>query len=352
MVPDDRLSAVLASAVGRTDYVRRSPFGVGGTGGHKEWLHFCVLAPGLDLLVNFSLSDDVRAGAPRGAEHARLTVLVHDREWDGDVDTFAADEVRVAAGRIDLAFGDATCRFRDGAYRVCARLRERPVALEFAARPATLPALAPNIPLTDGPPLHWVVVPRLLATGQVCVDGRTIAFTDALTYHDHNWGHFLWGQDMAWEWGFSLPADASVPWSLAFVRLTNRARTHALAQGLFLWKGHRQHRVYRERGVRMDSDPAFLRPARVPKIPRVMALLSPDLPTDVPRTVGMVAHGDGDELRCRFEAADLAQVVIPSEAGVSVTIINEVRGTLAVEGIVGGERVGFTGRAIFEFLGA
>jgi hypothetical protein len=343
---------LLARAVARTDYVRCSPFGVGGVGGHKEWLHFCVLAPGLDLLVNFSLSDDVRAGASRGAEHARLTVLVHDREWDGDVDTFSADDVRVAAGRIDLAFGDETCEFRDGAYHVRAWLRERPVAVEFVARPATEPALAPNIPLSDGPPLHWVVVPRLLATGRATVGGRTVEFTDALAYHDHNWGHFLWGQDMAWEWGFSLPADPAVPWSLAFVRLTNRARTHALAQGLFLWKRHRQHRVYRERGVAMHPDRTFLRPARVPKIPRVMALLSPDLPTDVPRAVDMVATGDGDELRCRFDAVDLAQVVIPSEAGVGVTVINEVRGTLAVDGSVGGERVAFTGRAIFELLGA
>src|SRR5262249_36705713 len=150
---------------------------------------------------------------------------------------------------IDVGFGGNRCVFRDGAYHLHAALRGRPITLELVARPVVWPALAPNIPLPDGPPLHWVVVPRLVATGRGTVAGRTHAFTDVLAYHDHNWGHFLWGQDMSWEWGFALPSDATVPWSLVFVRLTNRARTHALAQGMFLWHGRRQRRVFREHDV-------------------------------------------------------------------------------------------------------
>ncbi len=343
---------VVGQAVERTDYVRRSPFAFGGPGGHKEWLHFCVLAPGLDLLVNFSLSDDVRAGAHPGSEHARVTLLLRDESWDGDVETFSTSEVAVRRRGVDLALGGNRCLFRDGAYRLAVTLQDRPVSLELVARPVTLPALAPNIPLPDGPPLHWAVVPRLCASGRVTVAGRTHTFTDALAYHDHNWGHFLWGQDMSWEWGFALPDRSDVPWSLAFVRLTNRGRTHLLAQGLFLWHGRRQRLVFREHDVVMRVDRAYLRPTRVFKIPRIMALLSPDLPTDVPRSAEMEAHRQDDWVRCRFDAADLAQVVIPSEAGVGVTIINEVCGRMRVGGVIGGECLSWEGRGFFEFLNA
>jgi hypothetical protein len=88
------------------------------------------------------------------------------------------------------------------------------------------------------------------------------------------------------------------------------------------------------------------------KLPRVMALLSPDAVADVPRWVEMHARGDGDELCYRFEADDVAQVVIPSETDLGVTIINEVTGTSSLRGTIRGESIAVDGRAICEFLGS
>jgi len=66
----------------------------------------------------------------------------------------------------------------------------------------------------------------------------------------------------------------------------------------------------------------------------------------------MTAEADGDVLAWRFDAADGVQVVLPSDTDLGVTIINEVAGRLALEGVVGGERVTMDGRAVCEFLGA
>jgi hypothetical protein len=70
----------LAREARRLDYFRRSPAAMGGPGGHKEWHHFCILGPNVDLLVNFSFSDDTRPAAEPGAELARLTVLARDAD--------------------------------------------------------------------------------------------------------------------------------------------------------------------------------------------------------------------------------------------------------------------------------
>ncbi len=337
-------------AIARTDYTRRSPFSVGGRGGHKEWHHFCVPGPDINLVVNFSLSDDVRPEAAPGAELARVAILVRHETWDGDVDTFSSDEVRAGGGRIDLAFGENQLRFENGAYHVSVSLRQRPITVDLTFSPLTLPSIAPNIPLPDGLPLRWVIVPRLRATGHVTLDGRTFHLTDVLAYHDHNWGHFLWGHAFAWMWGFSLPIDANVPWSLSFVRLTNRTRTRALAQGLFVWKHAWSDRVFRDHDIEMRTDIGHLRPSRTFRIPRVMAMLSPETPTDVPRWVEIRAQADGDSLLYRFEADELAQVVIPSETDLSVTIINEVTGRSSVHGQIRGETIAIEGRAVCEFL--
>lgn len=346
--------AAIAHAVRRRDHFRRSPFSIGGRGGHKEWHHFCIQGPDVDLLVNFSASDDVRPAAQPGTELPRVTCLVRDgRVWDGDVESFAAHDAAIAPGDIDVVMGENRLRFVDGRYHIDVALADRPVSAHVELEPRVLPAMAPNIPLPDGPPLHWVIVPRLTVTsGWVTVAGRRRELTGGLAYHDHNWGHFLWGHAFAWTWGFALPADPAVPWSVAFVRLTNRRRTRALAQGLFLWRDAVAPRVFREDDLQVRTSLDHLRTDRVLKIPRVMGLVSPDAVADIPRWVEFRAAVGRDVVELRFDASDVVQVVIPSETDASVTIINEVAGDAAVRGRVDGVPIGFGGRAVCEFLGS
>src|SRR5207342_625444 len=118
--------------------------------------------------------------------------------------------------------------FADGAFRIHVELCDRPIRVDLVLLPVTRPALVHNIAMLEGPPLHWPVTPRLLATGIATVAGRTHRLDREPSYHDHNWGPFRWGHDISWEWGFALPPDPECPWTLTFVRLTNRGRTNAL----------------------------------------------------------------------------------------------------------------------------
>ncbi len=338
-------------ALAGADWLRRSPFLHGGAQGHKEWWHFAAYAPGLDVLVNFSLVDDSRAGAPPGQEFARVTVLVRHGRWDGDVERIDAAQVEAPGGGLSMRFGPHTAEFRDGCYHLRVALSGRPIAVDLVLRPEVLPSVAHNIPLDAGPPLHWLVVPRCRAQGTVTLDGVVHTLTDAPAYHDHNWGHFDWGRDFAWEWGFGLPPQGDNPWSMVFVRLSDRAHTLARMQALFLWRGAWQHRVLRGAEVTITRE-GLLRPQRVLKVPRTMALVAPSPATDVPARLIVEARGRGDVVRCVFTAHDLAQVVIPNDHNPGNTIINEVGGEVSVEGVVRGERVQMDGRAVFEFLGA
>jgi len=329
----------------------RGPSGFPGLPGRKEWFHFCIQDEGAELLVNFSLCDALVPGDRRRPEVARLTVLARDGAFTGDVDVFDASETRTRPGAIDLEFGGNRLAYRDGRYAISLRMRDRPIEAELVLRPLVVPTLAPNIPLPDGPPLQWAIVPRLVADGWMRVDGRERRFAGALAYHDHNWGRFLWGHRFSWIWGFCLPLDPAVPWTVVFVRLANRLRTRALAQGLFLWRREEAFRIFRERDLAFALDLALLRPGRVAKVPAVMAIVAPERATDVPRSVDIHAAGDGDELRVRFDLEDLAQVVIPSETDLGVTVINEVSGLARVSGSVRGEPIAFDARGMCEFLG-
>ncbi|MSP60184.1 MAG: hypothetical protein EXR72_07545 [Myxococcales bacterium] len=324
---------------------------------HKEWFHFCVLSPGLDLFINYSLMEAEIPGLPAPRESARVCVLVRtDAGWDGDVDTIASHDTVIRRSGIDATFGPSRMRFHEGAFELTAKLCDRPIELALTLVPLTMPLMRPNTPLEAGP-LHWLVVPRLSARGTVRVGERTFPLDEAPAYHDHNWGRFRWGQDFAWQWGFALPTLPESPYCLAFVRLCNRARTSDLGHGLFLWKGGVQRRIFREGEVQITPRGWFAPPrpstahgTGIAKFPRPLALLAPEQRTDVPRTLDIEASARGDFVRCRFETEDLAQIIIPDDNDFGITVINEVRGRLVMEGEVAGEPVEMEGRSVFEFL--
>lgn len=338
-------------AIEYSDWLRRSPAPVGGPGGHKEWLHFCVYAGEVDVLVNFSVLDDLRPDAG-GAELARTTLLVRSgNAWSGEVQSHVESEVTLVAGSVDARLGANGVRFADGVYRLRARGSDVPLAVDVTLRPVTMPSIVNNVQVGDGPPINWLVVPRLVADGEITVAGRRHVVDGALAYHDHNWGHFGWGRDFAWEWGYGLPADAANPWSLVFVRLSDRAHTHAMMQGVFLWNGMREQRVFRDGDLGVHHH-GLLRARRLCKVPAIMSLVHPERATDVPQELTFEGAADGDKITGRFRGEEVAQVIVPNDRDFGVTVINEVSGHLDVAASIRGERVRIEGRAIFEFLGA
>jgi hypothetical protein len=353
MLSDD-LGPVPADVLSRTiehgGYWRGSPLRLGDAPGHKEWLHFCIYGDGVDLLVNFSIVDDLAAhtGAPR--EFARITCLVHTRAgWNGDVLGFPPEQVAARRGYISLEFGSNSVQFHDGVFYIKAALPERGIALELTLTPAAVPSPANNIAVEDGPPIHWIVVPRLFANGVVLVGNVIHRLRDAPAYHDHNWGHFRWGRNFAWEWGHGVPCTRAEVWSSVFVRLSDRGHSQTLMQALFVWRGARQHRIFRDEELTVTHE-GLLRP-RVPfKLPRVMGLLHPGSAADIPARLRLDAAGRGDFARIEFTFDDVAQVIIPNDDDLGVTVINEVNGRYLFDGNIRGEVIETSGRAVVEFL--
>jgi hypothetical protein len=341
--------ASLAAAIEATDFMRRSGAAFSGESGHKEWLHFAVHAPNVSALVNFSVADDIGDTAKRGAQIGRVTCLVKEDDWDGDVDTYRDRAASARGGRIDVRLGDSFVKFESGEFRVQAVLRRRAVAVDLVLRPEAVPSESNNVFFDDCPSMSWVVLPRLRATGHIHVGSRRHDIVDAPAYHDHNWGSFRWGKNFAWEWGYGLPNRGPDAWSAVFVRFMDRARLADLMRGLLVWHGPRQRRIFRcdEIDVRYEG---FARQHRVFKLPRPMGLLAPGTATDVPRRVTAVATSRDDHVEMTFDTDDVAQIVTPNDDDLGVTIINEAFGRVQLTGEIDGEAFDVRGPSTFEFL--
>lgn len=331
----------IARAVRRTDYLRRAlPWG-----GRKEWLHFCVRSGSVDLLVNFSVMD-----LEAGGEVGRLVLIAHDgRSWFGDVETFAAPRIVAPGGGMDFVLGENSVRWYDDAFHVYATVAG--LAVDLRLRPRTHPVFIPNFPLAQGMPVHWLLLPRLQASGSVELNGDRHRWVDASAYHDHNWGRFAWGQDFSWEWGYALPDDPDDPWSAVIVRFTDRARTHTQVQSLLLWEGTELVRLLRDTSLTIRRN-GLRRPPSPPRFPALMALLSPGTATDVPARYDVVADDRGDHVELSYTPEAVSQIVVPNDRDLGLTHINETLGPVTMTGTVGGRSLRFRGRGVFEFLHA
>jgi len=315
----------------------------------KEWHHFAIIAPDIQIILNFNVSYDMRQTVPPNTVLGRLVLLVHDSNgWDGDVDTFQAHELDVTAGQLDLQMGHNTAFFRDDGYHISVALENRPVTLKLHLIPLTYPLLRRRTAVGEGS-ISWLAIPRLIAHGEVTSGRNVHRFANASAYHDHNWGNWLWGHDFSWHWGYALPEHADQPWSLIFDNLMNSARNHRLELRLAVWKDAILQRLFLH-GEIETSQQHFFQSRNIQKFPRIMTLVAPQFTTDVPRVLHIHAENKTDYMDCVFEAQDVAQIVIPNETDLGVTIINEVSGTLTTEGRIKGEKIEMVGSGFFEFL--
>ncbi|HEY5920011.1 MAG TPA: hypothetical protein VIV11_00010 [Kofleriaceae bacterium] len=334
----------LATSLDANGFIRGSSWRHGGRRGHREWLHFTIHAGDLRVVLNASFVDDVRPAAEPHRERVRLLALVHDgTDWHGAIDEIT--DATAPAGQLTARLGELEIAGTGGTFT----LRGRCAALELDLTlvPDAFPSVASGVSLGDSPPINWLVVPRLLATGTIVLAGQHHAIADAPAYHDHNWGYFS-HHDFAWQWGH----DASTgPHSVVLARLLDRAYTTTFMQALLVWRDGRQSRVFR--GDELSIQPeGFLRPAQPFTLPREAALLVDNLATEVPRALHLRAAGGGDELHGTFTAHTLARIVVPNDDSLTTTLIHEVIGELSLHGSLHGRPFALEAPAMFELLGS
>lgn len=351
-IPDRHFDHAIARSVPRVDAWRQSATGAASdSGSYKEWMHFCVCltdrtsTPG-HLLVNLNVTDS----GPQGARtrNPRLIALGYLGDWTGTLETFEDDAVSGGAGGLDLFLGRSGVSWRDGAYVLALDAGE--IAADLRLRPVVPPTVPSQVSFGPRHSIAWVVLPRLEATGWVRIAGRTIRLERASAYHDHNWGSFRWGGDLAWEWGFVNPADPSCPFSVVFARVSDRGRHRTFSQSVLVWRSDSLVRTFQDREVRMTLEGAHPGP-RPFTLPRVASLLLPGTSSGVPARVLVEGRGLGEEVTIDLATCSKARLGIPSDTDpFRLVVLNETCGHARVKGSTSAADFNFTGPAVMEFV--
>ncbi len=333
----------------QTDHVRWSPFSGELPGQHKEWFHFSISTGDLDCLINFSIVDGALGRSKRGAPITRLTLLARRSVWTGEITPVNFSRAVIDPGFVGMHLNDSFFELSDRVSHLRASSIQQDIRIDLHLEPAAVPSLVHNVELGEGPPLHWLMVPRLLTFGEVFVGDQRIVFNGELAYHDHNWGRFSWGGDFAWEWGYALPQSHDCPWTVVFVRMNDRAHHRTLSQGIFIWRGQSQVRIFRNHAVGAARK-GLLRQRNIAKFPPVMGLLYPGTATDIPQEYRIEGRRGDDHVELDFTPEDVAQIIVPADGLSGATVIQEVAGAIVCRGCIDGESWSFDSRTVVEFL--
>jgi hypothetical protein len=318
---------------------------------YKEWWHFTLVdeANGIDVILNLSVAGNILAG---DAGEANLVALVRQGgRWIGGIDRHDGLAARLARECLDLEIGLSRLHGDGDRLHLKVRRRADDVAVDLVLTPFTEPLVVwKDTPLGRGH-INWLILPGLRADGWVEANGTRFNVSGARAYHDHNWGHWQWGDNFGWDWGFSAAAAVidGAPLSLVYDRTAERHGDRTLEHSLMLWRGSQLAEFFAHRRLQHRTKGLFRGPVR--RIPGVAALIDPAMPAAVPARLEIEADDGSNQLRLAYEPETVVQVAVPRETGFGLVTLNESMGWLSLSGRLWGHAISARARACFEFVG-
>lgn len=310
----------------------------------KEWHHFVIQRDDVRLLVNFSMLVEQHLGSPRRIA-PQVIVLFHGGSDAAAFDRTAPSEFSIAPDLRGLTIGGSRMVMNSDGYDVVLDLDRGRIAGELSFRPVSRPFVVNNQPVGAGR-LSWLFVPQARVDGWVVADGARIELVDDVAYHDHNWGHFTWGDDFSWMWGSVLPADPD-DYTLVVMQMTDRAGHRANSQAVYVWHGAEPVGMFRDRDVTITrSGPAPLEATTF--VPPIVRMLS-GRAHDVPAELTLTATTADDDLRIIFRPDRFTRVGFPDERSLDrICTLDEASGSVEIDGTVGQRAITRRARGFFE----
>ena len=338
------MTAMLAGS----DFLRTPVLATAMPDGFKEWHHFVIHGAGRRLLINFNLTSEP-SSTNRFRLAPRVIVIDHDKQWTGAIERFDESELDISADLGTLTIGGNRMVVRPDGYQAVIDLPGQGMKGELQFTSVSRPFVVNNQPLGGGR-MCWLFVPKLRADGWLRIGEIEHRVDNEVAYHDHNWGRFRGGDDFGWTWGTILSPQPENPWSLVFLRMTDRRRLRCLSQALYVWHHDEPAAIFRHAAVKTRSHGLLGRPADC-TLPAPMRLLLDGEVSDVPERVEIDAARVDDAVHAEFRPHSYARLAQPSEVSLNrSTVLCETSGAAKVRGSINGERIDFVGTGVFEFL--
>ena len=322
---------------------------------YQEWHYFNVIddEQGLSLITTLKLRGNIYDPVNSSAQ----VMLNYSTPDVGNiiVDFYpiTPEIVEYSSETPDLRIYSSTVTLTEEGYNVHVESADSLTVFDAMFKPFTEPAPLFTVPYGQpyGPDrvINWLVAsPKMKVNGTLTISKGTAqekiyTLENVRGYHDHNWGYWLWQDDIGWDWGQASESknhrdgNDVGKYAFCFGNVTNNEHTESKGAVLNIWKNKKIIAGFEDAEIQIRHYGMTTLP--IPEL----------LHNSFPLVTVLTAYSDEDSMSISFSTEDVTPIPIP--IGVDkYLVIWELTGTYEVSGCIDGKPVSYTSKGFMEYV--
>jgi hypothetical protein len=314
---------------------------------YNEWHYFNVIdeEQELSLMTTLQLSGNIS-----DPFNSFATVLLSYSTPDGNStipDYYPIFLAEYSNETPNLRINSSTVTLTEEGYHVHIESADGQTVFDAMFKPFTESSpLFTAMPSEPGRVINWLVAsPKMKVNGTLTTSkGTALEHTYTLEnsrgYHDHNWGYWLWQDDIGWDWGQAsesknlLDGNDVDKYAFCFGNVTNNNHTESRGAVLNIWKNKKIIAGFEDEEIQIQHS------AMVPV---------PELKSSFPMYTVLIANYGENSMNIIFRTEDATPLPI-EVATDEYLVIWELTGTYEVSGCIDGKPVSYTSKGFMEYV--
>ena len=322
---------------------------------YQEWHYFSVIdeEQNLSFMTTLKLSGDIYDPIPFNSSVATIVLSYSTPDGEnitGDFYPLVPAEVEYSNETPDLRIYNSTVTLTEEGYHVHVESVDCQTVFDAMFKPFTEPAPLFIAPFEPGRVVNWLVAsPKMkvdgtLTTSKGTAQEKTYTLKNTRGYHDHNWGYWLWQDDIGWDWGQASESKNHMDgndvgkYAFCFGNVTDNEHTESRGAVLNIWKNKKIIARFEDEEIQIQHD-------YMTTLPQIPELQNNSFPL-----VSVLNANDGENtMSISFITEDVTP--LPVLVGVDkYLVIWELTGTYVVSGCIDGKPVSYTSKGFMEYV--
>ena len=182
-----------------------------------------------------------------------------------------------------------------------------------------------------------------LTTQRGTPDEKTYTLENTRGYHDHNWGYWLWQDDIGWDWGQAsetkndLNGNEVGRYAFCFGNVTDNEHTESRGAALNIGENEKIIATFENETIQIWHNGMTTLP--IPELQN----------NSFPVHTVLIADSGENNMSISFITEDVAPIPIATGEN-KYLVIWELIGTYEVSGFIDGESVSYTSKGFMEYV--
>ncbi len=315
---------------------------------YKEWHYFNILDEEQNLSFVTTLTLMGNTSDPAMSVAVVLMNYLMQAKENLTIDRYPVTLAHWSNKTPDLRISESTVMLTERGYYVHLESSDAQTVLDAIFKPEAEQSSVLNASYEEYKTINWLVTsPKMKVNGALTINRgttseKTYLLKNVRGYHDHNWGYWLWEDNLGWDWGQAVEkknfkrADDTGTYTFSFGNITNKDHTESKTAVLEIWKN-------KKITARFESDEI--------QIQRDIMMNVPQLPeTPFPLVTYINADSGENSVHIVFTTEQFSPIPAPLESSSGYRIIWELIGSYEVSGIIDGKQISYTTKGYLEYV--